>query len=85
VSVQGTGFFTQDSQGNGVTQHSTDTGGFLISYRYHFYRWLAADATYGYGRNTEQNFTSGGASDIQANVHQAAGALVGPFPVVSSD
>ena len=29
VSVQGTGFFTKDSQGNGLTQHSTNTGGVL--------------------------------------------------------
>jgi opacity protein-like surface antigen len=80
VSVQGTGFFTKDSQGNGVTQHSTDTGGFLISYRYHFYRWLAADATYGYARNTQQNLTSGGALDVRANVHQATGTLVVALP-----
>jgi opacity protein-like surface antigen len=80
VSVQGTGFFTKDSQGNGVNQHSTDTGGFLISYRYHFYRWLAADASYGYARNTQQNFTSGGALDVQAVVHEATGALVVNLP-----
>src|SRR6266851_850054 len=76
VSVQGTGFFTKDSQGNGLTQHSTNTGGFLVSYRYHFYRWLAADASYGYARNTQQNFTSSGPFGAQANVHQATGALV---------
>jgi hypothetical protein len=60
VSVQGTGFFTKDSQGNGLTQHSSDTGGFLIGYRYHFNRWLAADASYDYARNTQESFTSGG-------------------------
>jgi opacity protein-like surface antigen len=80
VSVQGTGFFTKDSQGNGLTQHSTNAGGFLVSYRYHFYRWLAADASYGYARNTQQNFTSGGALDVQANLHQATGALVVNLP-----
>src|SRR5467141_3452772 len=58
ISVQGTGFFTKDSSGNGINQHATDTGGFLLSYRYHFNRWLAADASYGYARNTQQNFTS---------------------------
>jgi biotin transporter BioY len=41
VSVQGTGFFTKDSQENGISQHSTDTGGFLVGYRYHYSRWLA--------------------------------------------
>jgi opacity protein-like surface antigen len=80
ASVQGTGFFTKDSQGNGFTQHSSNTGGFLISYRYHFNRWLAADATYGYARNTQENFPSGGAPDVQATVHQATGAFVVTIP-----
>jgi opacity protein-like surface antigen len=80
VSVQGTGFFTKDSQGNGLNQHSSDTGGFLIGYRYHFNSWLAADASYGYARNTQESFTSGGDSNVQANVHQATGALVVTVP-----
>jgi hypothetical protein len=29
IGVQGTGFFTKDSNGNGINQHATDTGGFL--------------------------------------------------------
>ena len=80
VSVQGTGFFTRDSQGGGFGQHSTDTGGFLISYRYHFNRWLAADASYGYARNTQQNFTTPSALNVQATVHQTTGALVVTVP-----
>jgi opacity protein-like surface antigen len=80
VSVQGTGFFTKDSNGNGINQHSRDTGGILASYRYHFNRWLAADASYGYDRNTQQNFTSTGRLNVEANVHQATGALVVTVP-----
>jgi len=80
ISVQGTGFFTKDSSGNGINQHATDTGGFLLSYRYHFNRWLAADASYGYARNTQQNFTSSSQFGVQANVHQATGALVVTAP-----
>lgn len=80
VSVQGTGFFTKDSSGNAVLQHSTDTGGFLVGYRYHFNRWLGADASYGYIRNTQQNFTSLGAFGVQSDVHQATGALVVTVP-----
>jgi opacity protein-like surface antigen len=81
VIVQGTGFFTKDSQGNGNSQHSTDTGGFLASYRYHFNRWLAGDATYGYARNTLQNVTTTSVLNVQSNIHQATGALVVTFPV----
>jgi opacity protein-like surface antigen len=76
ISVQGTGFFTKDSQSNGASQHSTNTGGFLVGYRYHFNRWLAAEASYGYNRNTQQNFTSGGQFNLQTNVHEATGAFV---------
>src|SRR6266849_6853214 len=80
IGAQGTGFFTKDSNGNGINQHATDTGGFLLSYRYHFNRWLAADASYGYARNTQQNFTSSSQFGVQANVHQATGALVVTAP-----
>lgn len=81
VSLQGTGFFTKDSQGRGIFQRTTDTGGFLLGYRYHFNDWLAAEANYGYVRNTWQNFTSGGPFNVQANVHQATAALVVTPPV----
>jgi len=76
VSVQGTGFLTKDSEGDGIRQHTTDSGGLLVSYRFHFNRWLAADASYGYTHNTLQNSTSAGDFNVQANMHQATGALV---------
>src|SRR5260370_16995705 len=63
ISAQGTGFFTKDSSGNGINQHATDAGGFLLSYRYHFNRWLPADASYAYTRNTHTNFPSSGPSN----------------------
>ena len=56
ISVQGTGFFTKDTNGNGIRDHATDTGGFLVGYRYNFNRWLAAEANYGYDRNTQIYF-----------------------------
>jgi opacity protein-like surface antigen len=83
ISVQGTGSFTKDSNGNGISQHATDTGGVLIGYRYHFNNWIAAEANYGYARNTQQNFTSGGPFNVQANVHQATAAFVVTLPAVS--
>jgi opacity protein-like surface antigen len=81
VAVQGTGFFTKDSQQNGTLQHSTNTGGFLVNYRFHINGWLAAEASYGYDRNTQQNFTPSGDFGIRTNVHQATGALVVEIPV----
>src|SRR5258708_10222287 len=58
ASAQGMGFFTTDSTGNGRTQKSTDTGGSLLSYRYHFNRGLGADVSYGRVRDTERTLTT---------------------------
>lgn len=81
VSLQGTGFFTKDSQGRGVSQHTTDSGGFLLGYRYHFNDWLAAEANYGYARNTQFNLTALGAFDVQSNIHEATAFLVVTPPI----
>jgi opacity protein-like surface antigen len=80
ISLQGTGFFTKDASGRGTSQTTTNTGGFLIEYRYRLNRWLAAEAVYGYDRNTQQYFAPAGLSRIQANVHQATGGLVLQLP-----
>ena len=79
VSVQGTGFFTKDTEGNGIRQHATDTGGFLVGYRYNINRWLAAEANYGYDRNT-QNYFGGTAGRVESNIHQITGAAVVKLP-----
>ena len=60
VSVQSTAVFTKDTDGNGITQHTSDSGGLLVNYRFHFNRWLAAEANYGYDRNTHRYMTVGG-------------------------
>jgi len=80
VSIQGTGFYTKQSTGNGITQRPTDTGGFLLGYRYHFNRWLAAEASYGFDRNTQQYFFPVSRFGIQSDVHQATGGLVVNLP-----
>ncbi len=79
VSVQGTGFFTKDADGRGLVQQGTQTGGVLAGYRYHFSRWFAAEANYGYARNTQKDFGASNAR-IQANVHEITGALVVTAP-----
>ena len=80
VSVQGTGFFTKDSSNNGITRSATDTGGFLIGYRYHFNNWLAAEANYGFDRDTQKYFSAGGSSRVQSDIHQTTAALVVNIP-----
>jgi len=80
VSVQGTGFFTKDSNGQGIRQKATDTGGFLVGYRYNLNRWFAAEANYGFVRNTQQYSVPLGISGIQANVNQFTGGIVLKVP-----
>ena len=80
ISLQGTGFFTKDTTGQGTTQRGTETGGFLLGYRYHFNRWLAAETVYGYDRNSQQYFGSAGLSRVQSNIHQATGGFVISLP-----
>jgi opacity protein-like surface antigen len=83
ISVQGTGFFTQDTSGQGVSRTTTNTGGLLVGYRYHFNRWLSGEANYGYDRDTQRYFSTGGLSRVQSDVHAAtAAAVIGlPFRV----
>jgi len=52
-----------------------------VNYRFHINGWLGAEASYGYNRNTQQNFTPSGNFGIQSNVHQATGAVVVNVPV----
>jgi opacity protein-like surface antigen len=80
ISLQGTGFFTKDTSGQGIAERSTNTGGFLVGYRYSLTRWLAAEAVYGYDRNSQHYFGSSGLSRVQANVHQATGGFVVRIP-----
>ncbi len=47
ISLQATGFFTKDATGLGTTERTTNTGGFLVGYRYNLNRWIAAEAVYG--------------------------------------
>ncbi len=79
ISVQGTGFFTNDTHGDGVADHTSNTGGFLIGYRYNFNRWLGAEANYGYDRNTQFYF-GGTPARVQSDIHQITGAAVVKLP-----
>ncbi|HXY08756.1 MAG TPA: outer membrane beta-barrel protein [Terriglobales bacterium] len=80
IGLQGTGFFTTETTGQGTAQTSTNTGGLLVGYRYSFNRWLAAEAVYGYDRNTQQYVAPAGFARVEANIHQATGGLVFRMP-----
>ncbi len=73
ISLQGTGFFTRDTSGQGVSRTTSDTGGFQVGYRYNINHWLAAEGNYGFDRNTQKYFGSFGEARVQTNVHAVAG------------
>ncbi len=81
VNLEGTGFFTKDSNNHGIAQRATNAGGFLVGYRYHFNDWFAAEANYGFSRNTQSYFNSNGLSRIQSNIHEATAAFVVTPPI----
>jgi len=80
ISLQGTGFFTNDSNGQGISRTTTNTGGFLVGYRYHINRWLSGEANYGFDRNTQRYSSTAGFSRVQADVHAATADLVVNLP-----
>jgi opacity protein-like surface antigen len=81
ISLQGTGSFTRDSSGQGISRTTTDTGGFQVGYRYNINRWLAAEGDYGFHRNTQKYIGGFRESRIQANVHAVTGDLVVKLPL----
>ena len=81
ISLQGTGFFTRDTNGQGVSRTTSETGGLMVGYRYHFNRWLSAEGNYGYDRNTQRYFSGFGDSRLQANVHTVTADLAVNLPL----
>src|SRR5260221_1997186 len=80
VGVQGTGFFTKDSSSNVLNQHTTNSGGFLVSSRYQFNRWVGADVSYGWNRDSQQNISTTDSLNVQSNVPQTTVAAVMDLP-----
>ncbi len=80
VSANFTGNFQNQASGLGVTDSASYSGGFLANYRYHFNRWSALEANYGYTRFS-QSYSSG--SVTQANVHETTLAYQFTFGVAS--
>ena len=80
VSIQGTGFFTRDTDNNGIARTNTNSGGLLAGYRFWINKWVAAEADYGFTRNT-QLFSGASAGRIQSDVHAVTGDVVVNLPI----
>jgi opacity protein-like surface antigen len=81
VSVQGTGFFTKDSNGDGISRTTTQTGGLQLEYRYRINHWLSAEGNYGFDRNTQRYFSSDSLSRVQSDVHAISTDMVVNLPL----
>jgi opacity protein-like surface antigen len=80
ISLQGAGFFTQGSSGNGTAYSTTQTGGFLSTYRYHFNHWMAAEAGYGFAVDSQKYLLSSSPFRVKSGIHQVTGSLVFNLP-----
>jgi len=80
ISLQGMGFFTSSSSGNGTDYSATESGGFLGTYRHHLNRWASIEAAYGYTLNTQKYGLGSQPFRIQSGIQQFTGSLVASLP-----
>ena len=80
VNLQFTGLIPKDSSGNGITDHTTRSGGLLAGYTFNLNRWTAVESDYGYSRNTQTYSGLFGTSALQADVHELMGVFVLRIP-----
>jgi len=77
VSIQGTANLTKNSDNLDIPHRATESGGFMVGYRYNLNRWFAVQGDYGYTRNTQKYFDPFfGETDIQSNIHMLTGEAV---------
>lgn len=86
ISVQGTGFFTKNwtgtnTFGDRIDEHATNTGGLLLSYRYHFKGWLGADVSYGYDRQTQKDLVTFAPARIPILLGPGPAAVTAPMNI----
>ena len=63
-----------------MTRHVDTTGGFLFSYRYRLWSWLAVEGNYGLVRNAMQLSTTSGVFSGNAFMHQVTTGFVVKLP-----
>ena len=76
ITVQGSGFFPNQTTANGITSNPTYSGGVMAGYRFNLNRWLAVEGDYDYFRNGQKFFATSGTSRVGTNVHAVTGTGV---------
>jgi opacity protein-like surface antigen len=77
VSINFSGNFQAQTEGLGVTDTASYSGGILVNYRYHFNRWSAIEVNYDHSRFT-QRYTPA-VTATQANANEFTMAYVNTF------
>lgn len=80
VTVQGSGFFTKQSTGLGVTHNPTNSGGLMVGYRYSLSKWLGVEGDYDYFSNAQKYLSSGNLTVVKTNVQAITGTAVMKLP-----
>jgi len=80
ISLQGAGWFTNNTSGNGTSYSATDSGGIVGTYRYHLNHWISAEGAYGYSQSTQKYVLPSDAFRIQSGIQQFTGSLVVNLP-----
>jgi len=80
ISAQLTGQFTKDSTSPTTSQSASNSAGLLVGYRHPIFRWVSAEAVYGYSRDTQRYFQPVGLARVQSNINQFTGGLVFNLP-----
>ena len=76
-SVQGNANIPKESDNIDIPHQATDSGGFMLGYRYRLKPWFAVQGDYGYTRDTQSYFDPiFGETDIQTNLSQLTGEAV---------
>ena len=82
ITVQGSGFFTKETDSNAISSKPTYSGGVNAGYRYNINRWISAEGDYDYFSNAQRYTSSAGLAQLQNNVNAVTGAAVVKLPVV---
>jgi opacity protein-like surface antigen len=80
VTVQGSGFFNQETTAGGITNKPTNSGGMMAGYRFNLKNWLAVEGDYDYFRNSQKFLTNSETTFIPMNVHAATGTAIVKLP-----
>jgi Outer membrane protein beta-barrel domain len=80
VTVQGSGFFSNDTKAPGLANKPTSSGGALFGFRLNATKWFALEVDYDYFRNSQKYFGAAAMTSVATNVHGVSGSVVFKIP-----